>query len=209
MTLFLNLAAGASTLVGLYALFGLLRRRTYINGATAALLAALAFGATAGGEFVREGVRKPFTIRRFLYSNAVTTSELPQLRRKGCVTEDPFPLARPETYPNDQVRLGRKVYRFQCSVCHTISGMNGLTHLAGTWAPDQMRMNIAKLQHTKPFMPPFAGNANELEALVQMLRWEVAGRPETWPLSTDEAARARILRWLEEAGTELPTRGGG
>ena len=33
-------------------------------------------------------------------------------------------------------------------------------------------MNIAKLQRTKPFMPPFAGNAEEVEALVQWLRWQ-------------------------------------
>ncbi len=51
------------------------------------------------------------------------------------------------------------VYRFQCSVCHTYDGANGLLELTGTWTLDQKRLNIAQLQRTKPFMPPFAGTA--------------------------------------------------
>ena len=66
---------------------------------------------------------------------------------------------------------------------------------------EQKRMNIAKLQHTKPFMPPFAGTPEELEALVQYLGWCEAGRPGQWPVSGDPAALARITQWLQEAGT--------
>ena len=46
-------------MIGFYAFFGLWQRRLYVNGASATLLVALAFLATAGGEFVREGSRKP------------------------------------------------------------------------------------------------------------------------------------------------------
>lgn len=201
MTLFFCVAVGASVLIGMYALLGLWRRRLYINGATAALLVALAFAATAGGEFVREGVRKPFTIRETLYSNSITPEEVPELRRIGSVTEDPFPLPHPERYPTEQLRLGARVLAFQCGVCHTTQGMNGLTHLTGTWTIEQMRLNIAKLQYTKPFMPPFAGTATELESLVQLLRWINAGRPDEWPVARDEQALERIRVWLKEAGT--------
>ena len=55
---------GSSALVGTYSLVALWYGRLYINGASSALLVLLAFGATAGGEFVREGVRKPFTTTR-------------------------------------------------------------------------------------------------------------------------------------------------
>jgi hypothetical protein len=82
-----------------------------------------------------------------------------------------------------------------------MSGANALTHLAGSWTIDQKRMNIAKLQHTKPFMPPFAGTAEELEALVQFVTWTAAGEPKDWPLSESEATLVRIDRWLVEAGT--------
>ena len=201
MTLFFSVAVGSSVLIGGYALVGLWRQRLYINGATATLLCALAFVATAGGEFVREGVRKPFTVRQALYSNSITPDEVARLRDVGCVTEDPFPLRDRERYPTEQLRLGAKVLRFQCSVCHTVDGMNGLTHLTGTWTIEQKRMNIAKLQNTKPFMPPFAGSATDLEALVQLLLWVNSGRPVEWTVLRDEQALERIRVWLEEAGT--------
>jgi len=201
MTMFMLLAVGASLLIGLYALIGLLGQRLYINGATATLLAVLAFAASAGGEFVREGVRKPYTIRETLYSNSLTQADVERLRRVGSVTDDPYPLRDAQAYPNNQLQLGAKVFRFQCNICHTMSGANGLTHLTGSWLVDQMRMNIAKLQHTKPFMPPFAGTPEELEALVQLLKWVSGGRPNQWPVSDDPKVFADLRRWLDEAGT--------
>ena len=161
-------------------------RKLYINGFTAALLCAIAFAATAGGEFVREGVRKPYSIRQVLYSNSLRQDELERLRKTGSVADDPYPLRDGLNYPNDQLREGAKVYRFQCSVCHTYDGANGLLDLTGTWTLDQKRLNIAQLQRTKPFMPPFAGTAAELEALVQVLTWRRAGMPP--------AGRPRTIR---------------
>jgi mono/diheme cytochrome c family protein len=202
MSLFFGVGAGASLLVGLYAIFGLLLKRLYVNGATASLLVALGFAASAGGEFVREGARKPFTIRETLYSNSMTPAEIGELRRVGSVKFDPYPLRDEGVYPNEQIRLGAKVYRFQCSVCHTMDGVNGVAHLAGTWTDEQKRLNIAKLQLTKPFMPPFAGTPEEVEALVQLISWESAGRPKDFSgPNHDPAALEQIKRWLDEAGT--------
>ena len=201
MTMFLNIGAGASLLIGVYGLLALVRGKLYINGYTAALLAALAFAATGGGEFVREGVRKPYSIRQVLYSNSIKQNEVARLREVGSVSGDPYPLRDGLTYPNDQLRLGAKVYRFQCSACHTYDGANAVLHLLGTWSLDQKRLNIAQLQRTKPFMPPFSGNAEELEALVQMLTWRHEGMPTTWPVSKDQATLDKIKAWLDEVGT--------
>jgi cytochrome c1 len=202
MSLFFALGAGASLLVGAYALFGLVRQQLFVNGATALLLVSLAFAATAGGEFVREGVRKPFSIRHLLYSNSIKEDEVAKLRERGCTTDDPYPLRNPEQYPNPQVAKGAHVYRNLCSVCHTVHGTNALTDLTNTWSADQMRINISKLQRTKPFMPPFAGNAEEVEALVQFLRWESQGRPADWQPTADPDVIAQIDTWLAEAGTQ-------
>jgi len=200
MTMFMGMAVGASLLIGLYAVIGLIGKKLYINGATATLLCALAFAATAGGEFIREGSRKPFSARETLFSNAITPGEVAELRRIGSVTHDPYPLHDRADYPTAQLALGAKVFRFQCSVCHTISGVNGLAHLAGPWTTEQKRMNIAKLQHTKPFMPPFAGTPQELESLVQFLEWETHGRPRSWSESVDPQTLAQLSAWLAEAG---------
>jgi cytochrome bd ubiquinol oxidase subunit I len=193
-----GVGAVSCALVAAYAIVVLIFRSLYVNGATALLLLTLAFGATAGGEFVREGARKPFTVRRVLYSNAVAPESVAYLRQHGSVEHDPYPLAL--TYPNPQLELGARVYRHQCKVCHTMEGMNGVVHLTNTWGADQQRLNIAKLQQTKAFMPPFAGSAKELEALVQLLRWHAAEEPNEWPLSEDPRVLATIERHLDEAG---------
>jgi cytochrome bd ubiquinol oxidase subunit I len=201
MTLFLTMAVGSSTLIGLYAILAILRQRLFVNGATASLLLALAFVATAGGEFVREGVRKPFTIREYLYSNSIARDGVADLRRRGSTADDPYPLRNQADYPNEQLVLGAKVFRAQCSVCHTLDGMNAVTELAATWTIEQRRLNIAQLQRTKPFMPPFAGTPSEVEAIVQLIGWRHAGRPADWAVSRDPAVLAQIERWLDEAGT--------
>ena len=123
------------------------------------------------------------------------------LRSRGSVAGDPYPLRDAQRYPNHQLELGAKVFRFQCSVCHTRYGANALLDLTGTWTLDQKRLNIAQLQRTKPFMPPFAGTAAELEALVQLLTWWHAGTPPSWTDSADPATLAQIQGWLDEVGT--------
>jgi cytochrome d ubiquinol oxidase subunit I len=202
MMLFLNISIGASLAIGAYALFGLVLQRLFINGATASLLLLLAFGATAGGEFVREGSRKPFSIRHVLYSNAIRPEDVAHLREVGCLANDPYPLRNESRYPNDQVRTGGRVFRRQCSVCHTVEGTNGVVELTGSWDLNQMRLNIAKLQHTKPFMPPFSGTAGELESLVQFITWTGGAEPAEWPSSQDPQTLAEIDKWLREAGTK-------
>lgn len=199
MTMFMTLAVAASMLIGAYAIIALIRQKLYINGATATLLTALAFAATAGGEFVREGVRKPFTIREHLYSNSIQPEEVARLRAIGSVTNDPYPLKDPLLYPTAQLRLGARVFRLQCAVCHTTEGVNGLVHLAGTWSTEQKRMNIAKLHETKAFMPPFAGTAEELEAIVQYIEWNHAKKPNTWREPDDAEALRRIEAWMRES----------
>jgi cytochrome d ubiquinol oxidase subunit I len=207
MMMFVGVAAGASTLIGGYVIIGLVVKRLYINGATATLLLALAFGATAAGEFVREGARKPFTVRGVLYSTSLTPDEVARLRTEGAIAHDPYPLRDAARYPTPQLAHGAKVFRMLCDACHTMRGANAVMHLAHTWTPDQMRLNIAKLQRTKAFMPPFAGTAEDVEALVQLVRWEIADAPAQWPTSDDPAVRAQITRWLDEAGTKPGTEG--
>jgi len=202
MMLFFMISVGASVAIGGYAVVGLWMQRLYINGATGTLLILLAFGATAGGEFVREGSRKPFSIREVVYSNGIRPQNVAQLRIDGCVADDPYPITFEDRLPNSDVERGARVFRRQCAVCHTMEGANAIAHLTETWDTAQLRMNVAKLQQTKPFMPPFAGTATELESLVQYIRWVQANRPEHWPVEHDETTTADIQKWLNEAGVD-------
>ncbi len=207
MTLFMMGSIAASLAIGAYALIGIVYQKLFINGATATLLLFLAFGATAGGEFVREGSRKPFTIRGRLYSNGVKMKDVIRFRRYGITTYDPYPVRRKKEFPSPHLLTGAWTYRSLCSSCHTVDGMNGLVHLVSTWDPDQMRLNIAKLQQTKPFMPPFAGRAEELEGLVQFLLWCREGRPEKRDVEVPEQDLIKIRLWLIEAGSKPTTIG--
>jgi cytochrome bd-type quinol oxidase subunit 1 len=198
MMMFVGIAAGASFLIGGYAIVAMLVKHVNISGATATLLLALAFGATGAGEFVREGARKPYTVRGVLYSTSITPAEVAGLRATGVTADDPYPLRDDARYANDQLRRGARVERALCDACHTVHGGNALVELTRTWTDDQVRLNLAKLQHTKAFMPPFAGNADDVEALVQYLRWETKGAPAAWPTSTTPP---EIGMWLDEAGT--------
>lgn len=200
MMLFFMISVGASLAIGAYAILGIWLQHLNINGATALLLLFLAFGASAGGEFVREGSRKPFSIRGLLYSNSIRPADVARLRRVGVTTDDPYPVRHEPRAPEGPVRVGAKVYRRNCSACHTMQGSNAISDLTATWDIDQLRLNISKLQQTKPFMPPFSGTAKELESLVQYIRWVHQGRPATWPIRMDEAALASIDHWLTEAG---------
>jgi mono/diheme cytochrome c family protein len=205
MSMFLTMAVGASVLIGAYATFGIWKQKLFINGATASLLLTLAFAATAGGEFVREGVRKPYTIRNVLYSNSMTPDEVRRLREIGCTTNDPWPVKDADLYPTEQLKLGMHVFRVQCSICHTLDGANGLHHLSSSWSTDQKRMNIAQLQRTKTFMPPFAGTPAELEALVQLLEWHHADRPDQWDGEESDQVLQQIRQWMDEAPLEATT----
>lgn len=201
MMMFVGIAAGASALIGGYVIVGILYQRLTLNIATATMLLVLAFGATAAGEFVREGARKPYTVRGVLYSTSLTPADVVKLRATGATAADPYPLRDEARYPNPQLVRGARVYRALCDACHTLRGSNAVVELTRTWTDDQMRLNISKLQRTKGFMPPFAGNAEDVEALVQLLRWEIAGAPEAWPVSTDPATITAIGRFLDEVGT--------
>lgn len=219
MTMFVGIAAGASLVIGAYAALLLATRRLAfargwtltLGGPSAAILLIIAFAATAAGEFVREGARKPYTVRNVLYSSSLTEAEVAELRRTGAAAHDPWPLRDAARYPTPQLAHGARVVRALCDVCHTMKGANALTHLVATWSLDQMRHNIAMLQRTKAFMPPFAGNAADVEAVVQLLAWERAGAPAPWTPPAEVAAPAgasaaadplpQIQRWLDEAGT--------
>jgi cytochrome bd-type quinol oxidase subunit 1 len=171
MGMFFALAALFSVLLGFTAVATLWRRRPVFHLPGTVLLAALAFCATGAGEFVREGIRKPWVVTGVLYSNGIAAGELKLIRRKGVASLDPWPLRDAARYPNDRVRAGRIVYRELCASCHTPTSVNGLLGHTRTWDREMLEQNIRKLHLLKPFMPPFAGSEGDLEFLADWLVW--------------------------------------
>ncbi|MBI1388121.1 MAG: hypothetical protein GC154_06705 [bacterium] len=173
MTLFFMFGLAASTLVGLYAYFGLILKRRYINLETALLLGAIAFIATGAMEFVREGVRKPYVIYDYMYSNGILVKDADRLNQEGVLTFAPWTVARLGANSPDQLtheQLGQAVYAAQCSRCHTIDGVNGIKPLIWGWPEDSIKHNLDTLHTEQPYMPPFIGTSAEKQALADYLK---------------------------------------
>jgi len=170
MSLFFLFGFACSVLITLYAL-AIIRSRSFVSLASALMLAAMAFIATGSMEFVREGIRKPYVIRGYLWSNGIANqpAEFSRLGADGILAHSPW-IATPEQIARADARTkGRWVFQAQCSQCHTVDGVNGVAPLVEGWSRDMLRFNVDHLHRLKGFMPPFIGTAEEKDALAEYL----------------------------------------
>jgi cytochrome d ubiquinol oxidase subunit I len=145
--------------------------------AIVALLAA--FALLAGYERVREGARKPFVIRDYMFSNGVLVSEAEALNRNGILSKARWAAHDAGTTP---VSRGRAVFRAECASCHTLDGYLGIRKRTAAADADFLTLFLTALREDGPrwaarppqkpdypFMPPFVGTDEELESLVAYL----------------------------------------
>jgi len=148
------------------------------------LISIMAFSFFGTYERLREGTRKPFIIHDYMFSNGVLVKEVGELNEKGMLSKARWAARVPAT---DSVEMGRQVFDAQCRSCHTIDGYLSIRELAPedpdmTYSIlyalyDQGEMFIAlepgeavamgDLNY--PFMPPFVGTEEEMEALVDFI----------------------------------------
>ena len=149
--------------------------------ALVALLAAFSFFGAA--ERVREGARKPFVIRDYMFSNGILISEIADLNQRGILSKATWAARESDGSP---VSMGRAVYRAECQACHTVDGYLSMRKLVESPDADTLGLILEVLhdqgegytsgQHTEgghvatqnldyPHMPPLVGTAEEIEAL--------------------------------------------
>jgi mono/diheme cytochrome c family protein len=92
------------------------------RGATTVVLALLAFAFFGGYERLREGTRKPFLIHSHMFSNGLLVSDIAAVNAAGVLARSGW-AARGS---DDQVAVGRRVFRAQCASCHTLDGYQGI-----------------------------------------------------------------------------------
>jgi len=183
-------ALAASALLALLAMF--LPRAVRWPQAILALVAA--FGLLGGYERVREGARKPFVVRGYMFSNGILVSEIPQLNKDGILSK-----ARWVAHEagRDPVSRGRAVFRAECASCHTLDGYLSIRKRTASADADFLTLLLTALRDDGakwtakppekpdyPFMPPFVGTDEELSALVAYL-------DSLKTVKTAEATRAR------------------
>jgi cytochrome bd ubiquinol oxidase subunit I len=170
MNLFFLFGVAASTLLGFYAFVGLIWNKRFVNMETAVLLAVIAFIATGSMEFVREGIRKPYLIYDYLYSNGWTREETAKLGSQSLLAANPWivPAGR-NPASLSPTELGRAVYQAQCAQCHNVGGINDAGELVASWDEKMIWNNIQDIHRLKTFMPPLLGTEPEKRALAKYL----------------------------------------
>jgi mono/diheme cytochrome c family protein len=149
--------------------------------ALTALLAAFAFFGSY--ERVREGVRKPFVIRDFMFSNGILVSDIAEINQRGMLTKATWAARESDGSP---VSRGRAVFRAECQACHTVDGYLSIRKLVAPVDADTLDIVLSSLHgqaeaytsgkytengHIRtqkldyPHMPPLLGTAEEIEAL--------------------------------------------
>ena len=148
------------------------------------LITIAAFSFFGTYERLREGTRKPFIIHDYMFSNGVLVKEVGELNEKGMLSKARWAARVPAT---SSVEMGRQVFDAQCRSCHTIDGYLSIRELAPedpdmTYSIlyalyDQGEMftalepgeAVAMGDLNYPFMPPFVGTEEEMEALVDYI----------------------------------------
>jgi mono/diheme cytochrome c family protein len=125
-------------------------------------------------ERVREFVRKPAVIDKYMYANGIEMAKYPLLREEGVLAHATY-CAQRTIAPENRLQAGRDMFIIACSRCHTTSGLNGVTNKLRAlyrddpWKHDAVFSYIRTMHNVRPFMPPAPGTDAELSALTDYL----------------------------------------
>lgn len=137
---------------------------------------AASLGYIAEFEMVRESVRKPFIIYDYMYANGILASDVEVYKEEGFLPHMSL-LGVTEVTDTNTYEAGRAVYQGQCLSCHTVDGWRSKRAFAERldgWSEEAISGYVSTIHETRPFMPPFAGTQEELDALAHYLATEVA-----------------------------------
>ncbi len=160
----------SATIVGVVYFMAYRNPRDFtLSHAVAVLLLALA--ATASGEYSRELLRKPYVIDSFMFSNGTRVQQVSEVNAAGYLARSLW------TGPDAASKLarGEAVYRGECGACHTRDGYRSLRRLLAARNRQSIGALLQVLHDYKPdspyrrFMPPLAGNDEEVDALADYL----------------------------------------
>jgi mono/diheme cytochrome c family protein len=147
--------------------FGPYRRPSHVSLTFAIVMLSLGLLTTGGAEWVREGIRKPFVIYDYLYSNGTFAGQ--QKDPKGVMAIAQWSMYGSVDQAPSQIAAGQDVFRLQCAACHTVEGYNGIKPLVKNWTADFAAHQIDRLNMLKGYMPPFLGTPAERDALAAYL----------------------------------------
>ncbi|MEN8134656.1 MAG: cytochrome ubiquinol oxidase subunit I [Thermodesulfobacteriota bacterium] len=122
-------------------------------------------------EFIREGGRRPYIIHDYMYSTAITKSELPEIVQSGLLPKAKWVKVR-EINEDNKAAAGREIFNILCLSCHSVGGpFNDIKKLTAKFKPKSMKYIYKSMGMDKgrAYMPPFAGTIEEQEALTYFI----------------------------------------
>jgi mono/diheme cytochrome c family protein len=159
--------------------------------AIVALLAA--FLVLGSYERLREGLRKPFVIRDYMFSNGIRVDQIAKLNETGLLAASGWSAREAQ----GGELAGKALFRRECSACHTMNGYLPMRRILAGADPDRVNGLIGLMradgdawiaarqsgaaspnpdQLTYAFMPPFVGTEEEASALGMYLLQEIGVR---------------------------------
>jgi len=143
------------------------------------LVALAALGAMGSFEFVRESIRKPFVISKYLYANSLYAEKITgdggfsvdEVNAAGFLKSAKW-ISNRELTQSNQAAVGREIFRIECQSCHTTDAYRGVQpYLAlRQWDQNKLQAMLGGLEFMhNNVMPPFAGTDAERAALAVYL----------------------------------------
>lgn len=176
---------GAVVLSLLIAVWGFLKPNRLPRAALVLPLLAL-FVFLGTFERIREFIRKPFVIGEYMYANGLRVQDYSLYKKNGILAYATY-VSTPQVTEENKIEAGRNVFMIACSRCHTVYGINSVVDkFRNMTAPgerdkpldaEMMTNYIPRMHKVWYYMPPFPGNAAELDALATFII-EAAKHPQ-------------------------------
>jgi len=168
--------------------YGPLRNPAWLNPGFALLLFGIGLAATGTGEFIREGVRKPYIVYGRVLGNQIRPDQVASARSVGYLNTgvwtrayvaDRFPQTivagrianeRLLSLPLAQRReVGRTIFQYHCNNCHAVEGFSAVSQLTRGWRRPLIYYTVTHLDHVHFFMPPWSGADAEAQVLTDYI----------------------------------------
>ncbi len=117
-------------------------------------------------ERIREFTRGPYLMPGYMYANQVLLKEAPYFNQTGVISNSYWFNTSSRQGPLDQ---GLFLFGQNCSVCHTIGGINDIQSKVKGRSLDGVRVIVAHTHDMVPFMSPFSGTQEEQGILASFL----------------------------------------
>jgi len=171
----LALSAGFLLATVLLSLLALARQRpSVVSSFAASVLLALGYLTLAGGEYLRESLRKPYIVGNpaegWIFDDGLTAPQAEEARREGLLRRAAFraDAGRPPALADESAR-GADVFRHACLCCHSVEGYGGVRRFVDGRSRGAILTVLRALERRPGRMPPFPGTEEEMRLLARYL----------------------------------------